>query len=237
MVTICTAYMCKTGTQLRECILLAEKFSVSKLTNSTWCHFLTVPQDILPLTSSAISERGRRFTFTLLRFTSQNDFRMLLVLTIVFKPFHICWLSFFQTTQNNFPSINQPLKDEQQPVPETEIKNEGENAAPLPTPGFFKNVSDRVLKAKVKLLEAPYDVESWNILVKDAQVYNYVYYHYYSILTQIFIQGKTYRFCARALWAACRTIFYVRTILEVLYWSRGKFLLIHFLKILIVFIL
>lgn len=40
---------------------------------------------------------------------------------------------------------------------------------PLPVPGFFKNVSDRVLKARVKLCEAPYDLEAWNVLVKDAQ--------------------------------------------------------------------
>lgn len=42
---------------------------------------------------------------------------------------------------------------------------------PLPVPGFFKNVSDRVLKARVKLCEAPYDLEAWNVLVKDAQVF------------------------------------------------------------------
>ena len=47
-----------------------------------------------------------------------------------------------------------------------------EPSAPLPAPGFFKNVSDRVLKAKVKLVESPYDLDAWNILIKDAQVYN-----------------------------------------------------------------
>ncbi|KAI2808562.1 Cleavage stimulation factor subunit 3 [Blomia tropicalis] len=40
---------------------------------------------------------------------------------------------------------------------------------PLPAPGYFKNVSDRVLKARVKLVESPYDLDAWNILVKDAQ--------------------------------------------------------------------
>lgn len=40
----------------------------------------------------------------------------------------------------------------------------------LPTPGCFKNVSDRILKANVKLLENPYDIEAWKILIKDSQV-------------------------------------------------------------------
>lgn len=169
MVTICTAYMCKPAHSWENAF-----FSVSNLTNSIRCRFLTVPPRHASVDINYL-RKGVSFYFYFTSFHQSKWFPYVTcVWTIVFRPFHICWLSFFQTTPNNFPSINQPLKDEQLPIPETEIKNEGENAAPLPTPGFFKNVSDRVLKAKVKLLEAPYDVESWNILVKDAQVYNYV---------------------------------------------------------------
>lgn len=39
-----------------------------------------------------------------------------------------------------------------------------------PTPGSLKNVSDRVLIAKAKLVESPYDLDAWNILIKDVQV-------------------------------------------------------------------
>ncbi|KAH9493981.1 Cleavage stimulation factor subunit 3 [Dermatophagoides farinae] len=38
-----------------------------------------------------------------------------------------------------------------------------------PTPGSLKNVSDRVLIAKAKLVESPYDLDAWNILIKDVQ--------------------------------------------------------------------
>ena len=62
---------------------------------------------------------------------------------------------------------------------ETNDQSDNEISAPLPTPGFFKNVSDRVLKAKVKLVESPYDLEAWNILIKDAQVCYYSYIHIY----------------------------------------------------------
>lgn len=37
-------------------------------------------------------------------------------------------------------------------------------------PGSLKNVSDRVLKAKAKLIDSPYDLDAWNILIKDVQV-------------------------------------------------------------------
>ncbi|KAF7493188.1 Cleavage stimulation factor subunit 3 [Sarcoptes scabiei] len=36
-------------------------------------------------------------------------------------------------------------------------------------PGSLKNVSDRVLKAKAKLIDSPYDLDAWNILIKDVQ--------------------------------------------------------------------
>ena len=39
-----------------------------------------------------------------------------------------------------------------------------------PMPGIFAGTSDRVLKASSKLLSSPYDQDSWNILIKDAQV-------------------------------------------------------------------
>ena len=65
--------------------------------------------------------------------------------------------------QNNEQINNQESSD----------KNDNDLSAPLPTPGFFKNVSDRVLKARVKLVESPYDIDSWNVLVKDAQVFTH----------------------------------------------------------------
>ena len=43
-----------------------------------------------------------------------------------------------------------------------------------PMPGIFSGISDRVLKASGKLLTSPYDLDSWNILIKDAQVRNYL---------------------------------------------------------------
>ena len=55
---------------------------------------------------------------------------------------------------------------------ESNSDTNNELCAPLPTPGYFKNVSDRVLKAKVKLGESPYDLDAWNILIKDAQVWH-----------------------------------------------------------------
>jgi len=58
---------------------------------------------------------------------------------------------------------------------EQAVKEESELSAPLPTPGYFKNVSDRVLKAKVKLVESQYDLEAWNVLIKDAQVSRFEY--------------------------------------------------------------
>lgn len=58
----------------------------------------------------------------------------------------------------------------------------------LPTPGCFKNVSDRVLKAKAKLLESPYDLESWNILIKDVQVYLNLWFRL--LFNKLLFQGK-----------------------------------------------
>ena len=63
-------------------------------------------------------------------------------------------------TSNNEPIVNH----------ETDTKNEIDIVPPMPTPGYLKNVSDRVLKARAKLIDSPYDLEAWNILVKDAQV-------------------------------------------------------------------
>lgn len=72
---------------------------------------------------------------------------------------------------NNIPQAKANSQYNEQPNnQEQNDKNDSEAIAPLPTPGFFKNVSDRVLKAKVKLVESPYDLEAWNILIKDAQV-------------------------------------------------------------------
>lgn len=61
----------------------------------------------------------------------------------------------------------------------------------LPTPGCFKNVSDRVLKAKAKLLESPYDLESWNILIKDVQVF-YLFLVLIGMIIYNFITGKKF---------------------------------------------
>lgn len=64
-----------------------------------------------------------------------------------------------------------PVNNSQEIVQETgSLDKKVDPNTPILIPGSLKNVSERILKAKVKLLESPHDLDAWSILIKDVQV-------------------------------------------------------------------
>ena len=80
-------------------------------------------------------------------------------------------------------------------------------------------------KAREKIKENRFSVESWNILTKEAQVktkQKTLNYLFTFRLISIYIKGKECRRNKRLFWRARQSIHKLQSLLENLHWTRNK---------------